>query len=132
MILSRITLLVPALLMSACANHEGLYEPACIAYQGDRIELQDGRFTWQRYTDERTVDEAGNVVEPFPGFPKTGAYRVSSDKLELVTDDNVRLDNWFVVEHAGQRYLLNAEQHNAFREGGELPKCVLRFAAADS
>jgi hypothetical protein len=125
-------LLVLALLLSACANHEGIYEPACIAYQGDKIELQDGRFTWQRYTDERTVDEAGNVVEPFPEFPKTGSYRVSAGKLELVTDDNVAMDDWFVVEHAGQRYLLDAGQHNAFLEGGELPKCALRFTAANS
>lgn len=122
---------VLTLLLSACANHEGMYEPACIAFQGDKIELQDGRFTWQRYTDERTVDEAGNVVEPFPGFPKTGSYHVSAGRLELVTDDNVRLDDWFVVEHAGQRYLLDAEQHNVFLEGGKLPKCVLQFAATD-
>lgn len=125
-------LIVLAMLFSACANHEGMYEPACIAYQGDEIELQDGRFIWQRYTDERTVDEAGNVVEPFPGFPKSGSYRVSAGRLELVTDDNVRLDNWFIVEHAGKRYLLDAQQHNAFFEGGDLPKCALEFTATDS
>jgi len=125
-------LIVVALFLSACANHEGIYEPACIAYEGDKIELQDGRFTWQRYTDERTVDDAGNVVEPFPGFPKTGSYRVSAEKLELVTDDNVSLDDWFIVEHARQRYLLDAEQHNAFLEGGELPRCALEFSATDS
>jgi hypothetical protein len=124
--------IVLALFISACANHEGMYEPACIAYQGDKIELRDGRFTWQRYTDERTVDEAGNVVEPFPGFPKAGSYRVAADKLELVTEDNVRLDDWFIVEHAGKRYLLDAEQHKAFLDGGELPKCALAFTAADS
>lgn len=132
MILSRTLLIVLALLFSACANQEGKYEPACIAYQGDQIELQNGRFTWQRYTDERTVDAAGNVVEPFPGFPKTGAYRVTAGRLELTTDDNVRLDDWFIVEHAGQRYLLNAEQHKAFLEGGKLPKCALKLTAADS
>ncbi len=132
MILSRTLLIVLALLFSACANHEGMYEPACIAYQGDQIELQNGRFTWQRYTDERTVDAAGNVVEPFPGFPKTGAYRVTAGRLELTTDDNVRLNDWFIVEHAGQRYLLKAEQHKAFLEGGELPKCALELTAADS
>ena len=125
-------LIVLALLFSACANHEGMYEPACIAYQGDKIELQDGRFTWHRYTDERTVDNDGNVVEPFPGFPKTGSYRVTAGRLELTTDDNVRLDDWFIVEHAGRRYLLDAQQHNAFLEGGELPKCALEFTAANS
>jgi hypothetical protein len=109
-----------------------MYEPACIAYQGDKIELRDGRFTWQRYTDERTVDKAGNVVDPFPGFPKTGSYRVAAGRLELVTDDNARLDDWFIVERAGQRYLLNAQQHKAFLEGGEPPKCALEFTATDS
>ena len=132
MTLARITTIVLALSLLACANQDGVYEPACIAYEGDRLELKDGRFEWQRFTDERVVDKAGEVVPPFPGFPKTGTYRVLGDQLQLLTDDNVRLENWFIVEAAGQRYILNAGQHNAFANGGALPDCVLKFTAGDS
>lgn len=132
MTLTRTHLFALALFVAACAGHEGSYEPACIAFAGDRIELRDGRFSWQRFTDQRTLDDAGNVVNPFPGFPKTGSYRISSGRLELVTDDDVRLDDWFIVESAGSRYLLNAKQHRAFVDGGKLPDCALELTADDS
>lgn len=128
----RITLIALTLLLSACANQEGVYEPACVAYEGDRVELKGGRFEWQRFTDERVVDAAGNVVPPFPGFPKTGTFRESNGRLEFFTDDRVRLDDWFLVESAGQRYLLDAKQHNAFLDSGAPPECALKFTAANS
>lgn len=114
----------------ACANQQGVYEPACAAYEGDRLKLAAGHFEWQRFTDERVVNESGEVVPPFPGFPKSGTYRVTEEKLQLVTDDDVRLEDWFIVDHAGQRYLLDTKQHNVFLDGGELSECALRFTAA--
>ncbi len=128
----RTALILLTLLIAACANHEGLYEPACIAYEGDRIELKDGRFEWQRFTDERTVDEAGKVLNPFPGFPRLGTYREKAGRLTLVTDKDVRLDDWFVVVRGEQHYLLTTRQHNAFLESGELPDCVLRLTGTGS
>lgn len=78
------------------------------------------------------MDSAGKALEPFPGFPKTGSYRVSAGRLELVTDDDVRLDDWFIVESAERRYLLDAKQHRAFVEGGKLPACALVLTTDDS
>ncbi len=132
MTILRHILVLPALLLLACANHEGLYEPACIAFEGDTIKLDDGRFSWNRFTDERRVDDAGKVVEPFPDFPKTGTYRVAAGRLELVTDDDVRLEDWFIIERDGRRYLLTSKQHRDFLDGGELPKCPLEFSADGS
>jgi hypothetical protein len=129
---SRTIRILIALSLAACASNEGTYEPACVAYEGDRLNLAAGRFEWQRFTDERVVNESGDVVAPFPGFPKSGTYRISDDRLELVTDDGVRLDDWFVVDHAGQRYLLDAKQHNIFVDSSELPECALRFTPAAS
>ena len=129
---TRTILILLALALVACASNEGTYEPACIAYEGDRLNLAAGRFEWQRFTDERVVNESGDVVAPFPGFPKSGTYRVTDDKLELVTDEGVRLDDWFVIDHAGQRYLLDAKQHNTFVDTSELPECALRFTPAVS
>ena len=119
------------LLLAACASHEGLYEPACIAYEGDRIELKDGRFEWHRFTDERVVESDGTVANPFPDFPKTGAYRISSGRLELITDKDLRLDDWFAVVHAKQRYLLTAGQHDTFLKSARLPDCALRLTEPD-
>ena len=129
---TRTILILLALALTACASNEGTFEPACIAYEGDRLNLAAGRFEWQRFTDERVVNESGDVVAPFPGFPKSGTYRVTDDKLELVTDEGVRLDDWFVIDHAGQRYLLDAKQHNTFVDTSELPECALRFTPAVS
>ena len=115
------------LLLAACANHEGTYEPACVAYEGDRIELRAGRFEWQRFTDQRTVDSDGNLVEPFPGYPKIGAYSIDAERLEFVTNDDVRLADWYLVKHAGEHYLLSNEQHESFLDAHEMPDCSLRL-----
>lgn len=132
MAIFRTILLALTLLLTACANHEGLYEPACIAYAGDRIELKDGRFEWHRFTDERIVDEDGSLVDSFPDFPKSGTYRVISGRLQLVTDEDVRLDDWFVVERGKRHYLLTAGQHETFLQSDKLPDCALRLTAGDS
>ena len=120
------------LLLAACASHEGLYEPACIAYEGDRIELKDGRFEWHRFTDERIVDEDGTIVNSFTGFPRSGAYQMDAGRLQLVTDEDLRLDDWFVVVHAKQHYLLTAGQHDTFLQSDKLPDCALRLTATNS
>lgn len=121
----RTAIIAFTFLFAACASHEGLYEPACIAYEGDRIELQAGRFEWQRFTDQRSVDDAGKIVDPFPGFPKTGTYRFNGERLELVDDNGVRLDDWFIVVQGGQRFLLTATQNETFVAGKALPGCAL-------
>jgi len=127
---SRTIPLLLTLSLVACASYEGVYEPACIAYEGDRLSLAAGRFEWQRFTDERVVNEAGDVVAPFPGFPKMGTYKVANERLQLTADDNVRLDDWFIVDHAEQRYLLDAKQHNAFLPDSDMPECALKLAPA--
>lgn len=132
MTLSRGLLIAFTLSLAACAGHEGVYQPACTAYEGDTLELDSGRFEWRRFTDERVVNQDGEVVAPFPGFPKSGTYTVSKGRLELVTDDNDRLQDWFIVESDAQRYLLDARQHDAFLATGALADCPLRLTPADA
>jgi hypothetical protein len=128
----RTAILLFALLFAACANHEGIYEPACIAYEGDRITLQDGGFEWQRFTDQRSVDDDGNIVNPFPEFPKIGTYDIAAGRLELVTSDGARLDDWYVVVRDGHRYLLTSKQHGAIVDGKKMPDCALRLTGSGS
>ncbi|MGI9235933.1 MAG: hypothetical protein ACR2QZ_00965 [Woeseiaceae bacterium] len=127
----RTILIVLSLSICACASQEGVYEPACIAYEGDRLELKGGRFEWQRFTDERMVGDDGDVVPPFPGYPKYGTYQITNGRLELRTDDNVELEDWIIVDQVGQRYMLDAKQHNVFLESGTMPECALRLSAAE-
>lgn len=132
MIYSRLSFIAFVSLLAACAGHEGVYEPACTAFEGDTLTLEGGRFEWRRFTDERAVNQAGEVIAPFPGFPKSGTYRLSNGRLELVSDDNVQLPDWFAVDSDGQHYLLDAKQHKAFLASGGLPDCPLRLTTADS
>lgn len=130
----RIILITLSLSIFACASqesHDGVYEPACIAYEGDKLQLKRGRFEWQRFTDERIVGDDGEVVPPFPGFPKIGTYNVAGARLELRTDDDVQLEDWIIVDRAGQRYLLDAKQHNALLDSGKMPECALMFTVAE-
>jgi hypothetical protein len=119
------------LLLAACANHEGRYEPACIAYEGDKVELKDGRFEWHRFTDQREVGEDGNVVKPFPDYPKTGTYTLSDSRMQFSVSDGATVDDRFLVVHAGDRYLLTRKQHNAFTESNDMPECALKLAGTD-
>lgn len=126
----RISLIVSTLVLAACANQDGVYEPSCMAYEGNRIELRAGRFEWQRFTDQRTVDAEGNVIDPFPQYPKMGTYSVQGGRVEMTTDDNERLPDWFIVEHDGRRYLLSKKEHNAFQEAKNLSDCALALDAS--
>ncbi len=129
--LSRPLLITFTLVLAACAGHEGVYEPACTAYEGDTLKLDSGRFEWRRFTDERVVSQDGEVVAPFPGFPKSGTYSVTDGRLALVTDNNDQLQDWFIVDSDKQRYLLDAAQNNVFLATGALPDCPLRLTPAD-
>lgn len=118
------------LALTACASHEGVYEPACIAFEGDRIELRGGRFSWDRFTDQRSVDADGNVIDAFPDFPKSGKYTLDAERLSFVTDDGIRLTDWFLFEQQGQRYLLTDAQREHYLDTAALPRCALLLADA--
>src|SRR5210317_1448403 len=42
---------------AADTNIAGTYEPSCIAFEGNTIELSDNRFTWDKFTDEVRIEE---------------------------------------------------------------------------
>jgi hypothetical protein len=126
------TLALIAPLLVACAAHDGLYEPSCVAYEGDRIELQGGEFTWYRFTDERKLGNDGKPVEAFPDFPKTGKFTVDAGRITLTTADGKRLDDWFLIQHAGEHYLLTGRQHASYLGDGALPHCALKMTRPGS
>lgn len=128
----RTTVLILLSTLAACASIEGTYEPACIAYEGDRVILRDDRFEWQRFTDERNVDENGTLIDPFPDYPKLGSYTVDDARVRLNADNGVHLDDWYLLEHQGDIYLLTYEQNEVFLNNEGLATCALKRSTDNS
>ena len=110
---------------AADTNIAGTYSPSCVAFEGNTIELSEGRFTWDKFTDEVTVDEAGNELDPFPGFPVRGTYVVEDDTVRLTTDVGELAGEMHMVRRPDQVYLLTAEEFESWQRDGEVPKCAL-------
>ena len=91
------------------ADVAGTYQPSCVAFEGSTIELADNRFTWDKFTDEVEVDDEGNAIDPFPGFPVRGCYTVDQDVVYLLTD----------------------AEFDAWRQKGTVPDCALLLGAGE-
>ncbi len=109
----------------------GTYAPSCVAFEGDTIELSDNTFTWDKFTDEVSVDEAGNKVDPFPGFPVRGTYTVEDDVVSLVTNVGELAAELYLVHRPDQVYLLTEAEFEAWRRDGTVPNCALLLGAGD-
>jgi len=130
---------VPVLLTSlawvaGCATEAGVtgtYAPSCVAFEGSTIELTDNRFTWDKFTDAVTVDDDGNTIDPFPGFPVRGVYTVEDDVVSLVTDVGELAAEMHVVRRPDQVYLLTEAEYRAWQQDGTVPDCALLLDAGE-
>lgn len=125
----RIAVLLAALLCAACNDVTGVFEPDCMAMEGDRVVFSGGRFEWHKFTDERRLDADGELIDPFPGYPLTGTVALRGSAVKLTTAAGDRLDDHFLFERGEGLYLLTREQHAAVSAGRELPACALRRSA---
>ena len=112
-------------------NIVGTYQPSCVAFEGNTIELAEGRFTWDKFTDQVSVDETGNEIDPFPGFPVRGTYLVEDDMVRLTTDVGDLAGEMHLVRRPGQVYLLTAEEFGSWQRDGEVPGCALLLGSAE-
>ena len=101
-----VTLAVSVLLLAGCVSHDGTYSPACIAYAGSKITLSDGEFVWEKFTDEVVVNDAGETVDRFPGYPMRGTYRIYGQRVlmessdgEAIEDDETPYDETVVARY---------------------------------
>ncbi len=120
-----VSLLLVAVALAACKSHNGIYMPDCIAYEGDTVELHDGRFEWDRFTDQVLVDDGGKVVDPFPDYPKAGSYAATDTDLKLTADDGSALPDMRLVEDQGKIFLLTAAQYRDWQSGSPVADCAL-------
>ena len=124
--ISRLIVIVLAALMTGCANMDGKYVPSCTAFEGDRFDLRDGRFTWSRFTDERVVGDDGKEIDPFPDHPKQGSFKVTDKVLELTMDDGSDGLKYVPVRFGGDVYLLKPAENDAYVAGSPMPECALK------
>jgi hypothetical protein len=119
---------------AGCANQAditGTYLPSCVAFAGNRIELSDGRFSWDKFTDEVRVDDSGNIVDPYPGFPMRGTYAIEGDVLRMTTEAGELAGEMHVVRRPGQVYLLTASEFDAWERDGAVPACALLLGSGE-
>ena len=114
-----------AVLLCACASHEGTYSPGCIAYEGSKVSLSDGQFVWEKFTDSVVVDDTGNVVNQFPAYPLQGSYRIEGHAVYLQAASGESLVTMYLQQRDGRHYLLTAEQFEAWEETGHNAACAL-------
>ena len=119
-----------AVVLCGCASHEGTYSPACVAYAGSKISLDDGRFVWERFTDSVVLDDAGSVVNQFPGYPKQGDFRIEGRTLFLESGSGEPAVEMHLRSESGHHYLLTADQFAAWERSGEYAECALILGGA--
>lgn len=124
--------LVVSVLMVGCKSVEGTYYPGCVAYEGDKVQLEAGRVVWDRYTDQVFLDADGNMVEPFPEYPLRGTYDVDGDAVVMTFDGGASVRKMHVVMHAGQARLLTEAQFRNFASIGKLDDCALTLDVSDA
>lgn len=119
-----------SLVLAGCAIHkdvyQGVYLPNCMALEGDRIELREGGFTWDRFTDQRRMDESGYEIDLFPQFPKSGDYQMQGGHVSFALADGAILDTRYFLEKGEAVYLLTRQEDQVIAEGGQIPECALR------
>lgn len=118
--------MVLAISLVACKSVDGTYLPGCKAFAGDRIELDDGSFHWDRFTDSVEVDGDGNVVDPYPAYPLRGRYDIDGRTLTLTSEagDPVAVLHMLRLEDGGLALLTDrqlAEQDTS----GHYDECAL-------
>ena len=123
--------LATILALCACKSYEGVYLPDCIAYEGDRVHFADGRYKWERFTDAIVIGDDGEPIDPFPGFPREGTYRVDGENVYMTADNATQIEDMYLHEINGRFHLLTEDQDHARHSGDELAKCLLVLQQED-
>jgi hypothetical protein len=117
-------------LLSGCVSHDGTYLPGCAAYAGNRITLDQGSFVWEKFTDAVVVDDDGNVVDQFPGYPLEGSYRIDGQMVQMEARSGEPLETMYLQNAGEQRYLLTAEEFAFWQQYGTRDDCALQLISS--
>ena len=124
----HIVIVMTAILFAGCKQIDGTYYPGCVAFEGDKIVLEQGTVTWDRFTDQVIVDVDGNALDPFPEFPQTGTYEVEGDLLHLNIAAG-EVQKTLHIHRSGDRIMLLNDRNLAdWQRTGQYDDCVLTLA----
>lgn len=118
-------------MLAGCASHQGQYAPDCVAFAGDTVSLEGDNFVWQRFTDQVKVDANGDVIDPFPEYPKRGSYTLDGATVRLTAESGETMENLYLRRIDGSYRLMTAEQNGSWRETGRYDQCVLTRGSGD-
>jgi len=128
----RITVcLTGVALLAGCKAIDGTYYPGCVAFEGDKVVLRDGSVEWDRFTDQVIVDVDGNVMDPFPEYPKMGSYAVDGDLLHLTIQGEDAVNTLHIHTQGERIMLLNDADLATWESTGRYGDCVLTLAPED-
>ncbi|MEN7341325.1 MAG: hypothetical protein AAAFM81_00225 [Pseudomonadota bacterium] len=123
-----------ALVLAACTvppsvddTIEGQFKPACLALAGDIIDIEGDRYTWRKFTDEIVVGDDGELIEPFPGFPKSGQFTREGDELRLLNGNGEPSAAFYVRKRADGVYLLTADESASDTVDAAFWRCALKL-----
>lgn len=114
-------------LFSGCASYEGRYSPDCMALAGSTVELANGRFEWDRFTDEVRLDDDGNAIDQFPDYPKRGTFRRDGQALIMNFESGAPAETMYLHSDQGQYFLLSSEQFESLGKDGKPERCALKL-----
>jgi hypothetical protein len=112
-------------MLAGCRSVDGIYLPDCVAYAGDTIELREGRFEWDKFTDQVIVGDDDTIVDQFPDHPLAGTYLVNEGVVSLIADDGTELPGMHLATVDGRVFLLTDEQFSALRSDDKIASCAL-------
>jgi len=122
----RLMIITPlAALLTGCLAIEGTYYPGCVAYAGDKVQLSDGDFVWDKYTDQVIVDADGNVVDQFPDYPKRGTYTIKGREIRMEFAGGQAVETMHVQQHEGNLLLMTDAEVGGWQKSGRFGDCVL-------
>ncbi|MDH3531965.1 MAG: hypothetical protein OEO82_03490 [Gammaproteobacteria bacterium] len=119
------TITALAALLTGCLAIEGTYYPACVAYEGSKVQLRDGNFVWDKFTDQVHVDDNGNVVDQFPDYPKRGAYAIDGREVRMYFEADQAEETLYVRQHDHRLLLLTAAELAEWEKTGRYSDCAL-------
>ena len=112
-------------LITGCASIDGVYTPDCIAYSGDNIRLDGGRFVWDKFSDQVLVNDAGEAVDQYPEYPLRGRYRVEDDTIHFDSYTGEPLPSMHLRQEGDRTYLLTQKQYESWLNANDRPRCPL-------
>jgi hypothetical protein len=111
--------------LAGCASIDGTYTPGCLSHAGNSITLKDGRFVWDKFTDQVLVNDRGEVVDQFPDYPVRGRYSIEGDTLHFDSYTGETLPAMHVRRDGDKPLLLTDEQLKGWPHDENLTRCAL-------